>query len=646
MKKICWILVAVMLFGSSVVCFAQYDDNTTPEEYANASVIASYTAAYGKQQGENNFYFCEYRDDMVNELNFDSSNRWSKNNSFPIYSPDGSTTPANDADSNLKFVAPMKGTIRLKGKVGFTQWRKPGEGGNGVIVSIIKKNTVLWTATVPEAGSVNYDICTSIKAGEELHFRVNAKDKNNGWDTTLWWPAVEYLGVEYIPDLGSNLYFQKNGEELKQLSYNEDVDAYFADDEMAFISENAVMPTDDYSLIKRFTIKENGRYRVSGTVLSENVNSSGIVVGVYKNGSKVWSQLFPEREEGILDIRMLAEKDDVIDIEFSTNEYEGFNWSSVSCDVKKFVGTLFCNASTSAGDTYGIDEVYTLSSFIGTTQGGGAEYYSRQYDVNHPLTYNSSSKKWEDKWEGHAFNDQGYISATTVKPGHLADICVDVTLPKTGTLKIDGNLPVSSAGDGVLTKIYLNDQLLWSSRVGGERSVRWDEPFDVSYFVNNISAVANVKAGDTLTFSFNRWRINSNDDTNIEDITLSYIRGNVLSKTTRWKLKNSIVADTTEACVYVNGEKKNIDIRVIDGTTYVEATGVEGLFGANTDGFEIKSIDGMEYVPLRAVAEASGKTVIWAANRMVLIHDGIPVLYGWPELSEIDTTLSRGGDLF
>lgn len=646
MKKICRILMTIIILSNLPVCFAQADSNTnaTPEEYANASVIATYSSAYGKQQGVNGFYFCEYRDDLVNELKFDSSNRWSKDNSFPIYSPDGSTTPANNADSNLKFVAPMKGTVRLKGKVGFTQWRKPGEGGNGVVVSIIKKNKVLWTATIPEAGSADYDVCTSVKMGDELHFRVNAKDKNNGWDTTLWWPTVEYLGVEYIPDLGSNLFFQRKDGELKQLSYDEDADAYYADDKMSFISDNAVMPTDEYSLIKRFTVKEDGRYRVYGTILSENSNSSGIVVKVYKNGVNVWEQLFPEREEGILDVRMLAKKDDVVDVEYSTNEYEGFNRSQVSCDVTKYLGTLFCSGSTSAGDTYGVDETYTLSSFITSTQGGGAEYYSLQYDVKHPLTYNSSAKKWEDKWEGHAFNDQGYISATTVKPGHLADICVDVTLPKTGTLKLGGNLPVSSAGDGVLTKIYINGELLWSSRVGGERSTRWDEPFDVSYFDNNINAVANVNKGDILTFSFNRWRINSYDDTNIEDITLSYIRGNVLSKTTKWKLKNSIVADTADNSVYINGEKKNIDLKLISGTTYIEKTAATELFGEKTP--QIQNINGKEFVPLRAVAEASGKTVLWAANRMVLIYDGIPVLFGWPELSEITTTLNRGGELF
>lgn len=406
------------------------------------------------------------------------------------------------------------------------------------------------------------------------------------------------------------------------------------------------MPTEAYSLVRRFTITEDGRYRVIGTVLSDNVNSSGIVVCVYKNGTKVWSQMFPEREEGTLDVRMLTKKDDIIDVEYKINEYEGFNRASISCDVKKFVGTLFCNADTSVGDTYGVDEVYTLSSFIGTTQGNGAKYYSRQYDTDHLLTYNSSTKMWEDKWEGHAFDDKGYISATKVKPGHIADICVDVTLPKTGTLKLGGNLPVSSAGDGLLSKIYLNGELLWSSRVGGERSTRYDEPFDVSYFINEINAVANVKAGDKLTFSFNRWRLNSNDDTSIEDITLSYVRGSVISKTTKWKLKNSIVADTKASCIYIDGKKQSVGIKLLDGTTYIDAEAASELFGSNAENFETKSIDGKAYTPLRAAAENADMAVLWTSDRLVLIHSGIPVLYGWPEFSEIETTLSKGGNLF
>ena len=38
---------------------------------------------------------------------------------------------------------------------------------------------------------------------------------------------------------------------------------------------------------------------------------------------------------------------------------------------------------------------------------------------------------------------------------------------------------------------------------------------------------------------------------------------------------------------------------------------------------------------LRTVAENSGKTVVWAANRYVIVHNGIPGMYTWNELSEI-----------
>ena len=88
-----------------------------------------------------------------------------------------------------------------------------------------------------------------------------------------------------------------------------------------------------------------------------------------------------------------------------------------------------------------------------------------------------------------------------------------------------------------MTKIYLNGRILWSNRVGSEQSLRWDDKYDEVYFLNNINAMAKVKSGDTLTFVFNKWRDDWNDNVDITDVKLMYVEGDVLSETTKWKLK-------------------------------------------------------------------------------------------------------------
>ena len=340
----------------------------------------------------------------------------------------------------------------------------------------------------------------------------------------------------------------------------------------------------------------------------------------------------------------MADAGDTIDVEVRMNEFEGYNKATWSYDVTKYLGTLFCNASTSQGYNYIKDEEFTLGSLVGTVQGsGGVSYYTLKDDVKNEMKYNTSTGRWESPVAG----DGGYVSKDVAYPGTRSASIIEVIVPENGILKIAGDLKISDSGDGVLSKIYLNGDVIWSSRVGGERSNRWDEPFDVSYFLNTANVTADVKAGDKLEFSFSKWRKAVNDNVSINNITLSYIRGELLSKTTKWKLKNSTVVDTKEKCVYINGVGAALDVIVENGTTYISASDTSKVFGSNVSSEMTPTvINGTKYLSLRALAEENGLNVVWAADRLVLMHSGIPVLFGYPELSEVKITLEKGGELF
>ena len=51
-------------------------------------------------------------------------------------------------------------------------------------------------------------------------------------------------------------------------------------------------------------------------------------------------------------------------------------------------------------------------------------------------------------------------------------------------------------------------------------------------------------------------------------------------------------------------------------------------------------IEGLEYLALADIVEEQGKISVSAAGRLFIIHDGIPLRFGYPELSELNTMLN------
>ncbi len=632
-KLICFLLIAVMM--SSIAVLAENNEIV---------VTLSYKSSYGGEQGINNWYFCQFSGGNTEELAY--SNRYWRPVSganYPTFGPSdslgGYMTPDNSVDVGLKFIAPSRGMVRLKGEAYMPQ--STASNGNGATAKLYKGEQLLWSKKLGYGSPGKYDLITSIRTGEEFSFRICA-DGANAFDTVVWWPTVDYLDMEYVAEEGEGIFCQKKGSEIKELDYNSEKDGYVADDGVAFISHNEAMPSEDFSLVRRWIIEEEGRYRIKGIVETMDERGSGHLLTVYRNGKEIWKQMLPKGEVGKYDIRLMANKEDVIDVELDDIAYTGYNYARWTCDVAEYFGTApFCQTISSAGHTNMVFKECSLGSIIGTSRDNGSAYYSVKNDVKRDMVYNAQSKKWESTFEGTG----GYISKTEVSPGRNADSVFEIKVNESGIIRICGDMKGDS-GDGVLSKIFLNDKLLWSSRVGGERYVRWDEPYDTSYFVNYVDVIANVNIGDKLKFTFNQWRKCENDHVDISGVKISYIGGNILSKTTKWKIDNSIVIDTKENCVYRNGIKESVAVVIDNGTNYIAKSDIVKVFGENVGNLTSgKNINGTEYVSVRDVAESADKNIIWVANRLVIVYDGIPVLFGYSELSEIAVAL-KGGGLF
>lgn len=629
LSRMCLLLVVVAMISGNVA-FA--DD---------VAVLATYKTGFDSQQGKDNWYYCWFSGDEINEMVWDAANsRWTPE--------DGRTNPnirsselntANDAGAGYKFVAPQKGMLRARGEV--AQAFPDSAKGNGIIAHIGKGKKDVWSAHVTYGNIQKYDLIIPVREGEEVYFYGDANG-NNGYDWFWWRPTVEYLDMEYVPEEEDALYFQKRDDKMLRLKFDEITETYPASDGIAYISGQEFRTSENYTLVKRVIATATTRYRVYGSIKPKDGRNGGTILTIKKNGEKVWSQLFVDDKSSNFDVRMRAEKGDNIDVELDVADYTGYNAAEWKCDVEQLPGTAACTASTSVNHTYAVLDEISLGSLTGMSSENGVKFYSQRFSRKVPMKYDSTAKKWVSGVEG----DTGYFTATAAYPGKHYDSVMEYTITKDGILRVDGSLAPEGASDGVLSKIYLNDKVIWSSRVGGERVVRWDEPYDTSYFLYDVNTVANVKAGDTLKFTFNQWRLTKSDTVDLSDVMIKYISGNILSETTKWKLGESIVVDTADKTIRKDGVTTDIDVFKADDTTYMATTDAKRLFGADAvASANKKTVGDVEYTALRSAAEGAGKSVVWAAERLVIVHDGIPVLFSWPELSEIETAL-EGGVLF
>ncbi len=590
--------------------------------YDGVSVIKSYEPTLTNAQGAENWYFCEYGKEDSRELTLDESGRWGTGEgSYPYIDTETEDIfPANSTEVGFTFVAPKTGTVALVGDV-----KMPEKSGDAtVLASIYKNRTKKWDGSVSSELPASYYLILPLEVGEQLHFKVGSNGSNTN-DYTYWKPVVHYIDRAYESD-DPCTYWQDCDGTRKALSCSSSASRYYAEDPTVYIARDGLCVNPQYAIVKRCTVTEAGRHRIYGEFLPEEA----IQVQITKNDTVVWKQQFPGGETGVLDIRALLAVNDVVDVKISTSA------DSTTCEVKDFyieyyVSTAFSKASTTVGHSYTVESEVSLGDLVVNPGDTKVSFYSQRFSRSLPM------KQDGDRWVSTVANDTGYFSQTTAYPGKHHDSVMELLLDKGGIINIEGNMTVRDISDGVVSKILLNDQVVWSSRVGGERVVRYDEPYDISYFSNRADVTLRVQQGDRLAFSFNQWRLTDNDQVDISDVRIKYIAGSVLSETTSWKLADSIVVDMEKRTITKNGvEYNHADVIMHKGKLYVQEADASVIFGGNVLTGQIM-LNGLTYYPIRENAEGIGNTVVWAAEKLAIIHSGIPVRFGWNELSEINT---------
>lgn len=588
---------------------------------SSAAATATYKYTYRNVQGKNNWYFCEFGEYSEREMAY-RDGQWRAADSVG-YIGRGVMHPGEKSDTGVKYIAHKNGVVRLKGGVRIKE--ADGAKGDGVVGEIYLGSKPVWCGNATYGNDAEYNITLSIKQGDAISFRIN-KNKSVSYDWTDWAPTVDYIDVKYYPAPENCIYYQRFGvgSVRENLTYNNSTERYEGDG--GYFDGREVSLNAGYTLGKSYTVFTNGRYRLNGMVTNDNAED--VIVRVQKDDEVIWSQMIPSGESGKIDIRAYLTSGDALSAEVLNDNPSESETVRFDVGVEKIPGTAFCSASTSQGFGYNASEEYSLGDLIGTRQGeNGMKYYFIYRDKKHEMEYNADNQRWENTGDSG-----GYISKTAAYPGAYTETVMEWSAQKDGTLRIDGDMHIADSGDGTLCRIYKNDEVIWTNRVGGERLVRWDEPYDTSYFSNNINVVTPLNRGDKITFLFNQWRLADNDYADFSNVKLSYISGEILSETTKWKLKSDVVFDTENKRVYKDKVFQTADIYSDGGEVYISKDTVNKIFGTN-----IESNSG--YITLFDAVSESGKNVV-IQNELAVVYGGLPMKYGYAELSELNAMLN------
>lgn len=175
--------------------------------YLNYSALISggggtaYTAStdFSSTQGYRNWYYQQYTGSVYQNMTWDSGNSlWKGSYEYCRLWGDGGHPQTYE--SARKWVSPAADTLTITGNA----HDNDGGGGNGVIVSIYKNTTLLWSATIANGDTTgyNYNLNVNVAAGDAIYFRIHQNGADYSYDNTYFNPTITTGGslrrVDYV----------------------------------------------------------------------------------------------------------------------------------------------------------------------------------------------------------------------------------------------------------------------------------------------------------------------------------------------------------------------------------------------------------------------------------------------------------------
>lgn len=437
------------------------------------------------------------------------------------------------------------------------------------------------------------------------------------------------------------------------------------ENEISYTEENKTVWLDEPHTIS-YTAESAGRYRLRASLATGS--GSGVRARVLKNDDTVWTQYIPKSEDGIVDVRMQCAANDALKLVLTPDGGQSAV-AVYSLLIKSYEGSLAIN-ETSGGQGDSLENVTaaTLMDYITSPNIYGTELYAVFNGKRFDMT------KSGDKWSVNVLKDLDttLTSTPTIDVGGKKAILgglggsptVTIPIKQDGLLHISGKISgiyewltqngftyddegqIISEGyysrnyAGVCTNISLNDEQVWSSRVG-ESAVRYDELYDTSYFREAVDCLVRVKAGDELTFSFDPWRKAYQTYSNVPfsadlgNVQLSYVKGTPISEALEARLEGSTVFDLYAKEVTQGGATAAADIVLDDGTAYLEENEAQAIFGSDVTADTLNRGE-KTYLALTQAIEDAGLCAVSTDGGLVIAHDGISGQYSYSEISRLN----------
>jgi len=140
-------------------------------------------------QGHNNWYYQEWNGVRYRNMRFNpKKTQWRGSRKFCLIGPNWAHPDKYEA--SRKWVSPISGTVMIAGNAHDIN----PEGGDGVIVKILKGREELWSRNIANGDAKGYDfnMKISVQTGDAIYFRVNQGD-NPDCDTTYFHPTITLI---------------------------------------------------------------------------------------------------------------------------------------------------------------------------------------------------------------------------------------------------------------------------------------------------------------------------------------------------------------------------------------------------------------------------------------------------------------------
>lgn len=142
---------------------------------------------FDAEQGSNNWRYQSWNSSNYKDMTFSAhSDRWQSRWQGPrslcqIYN--WGAHPDQNCDPTRTWVSPVTDMVTVTGRA----WDNDPGGGDGVIVTLLKGDVVLWSQTIENGNQEGFhlDLQVPVNAGDSLHFRVSARGNPNN-DATAY----------------------------------------------------------------------------------------------------------------------------------------------------------------------------------------------------------------------------------------------------------------------------------------------------------------------------------------------------------------------------------------------------------------------------------------------------------------------------